>query len=76
MSVLVCPNCGGTHYGSHKCPYTKGVCVICGEETVFACADCRIDTGMTINVCSSTDCRDRHEAATHPSTNREKGQQP
>jgi hypothetical protein len=23
MTILNCPNCGGTHYGSHKCPFLE-----------------------------------------------------
>lgn len=60
-----CPNCGGTHYGTFKCPFTKAPCVICGEPTIWACSDCRIDTGRSVHVCEKTECKDRHETAGH-----------
>jgi hypothetical protein len=41
--------------------YIKGPCVSCGKDTEWACADCRIDTGATVNVCESSECRDKHE---------------
>ena len=36
-------------------------CHICGAETQFACADCRIDLRSSVYVCSKTACRDEHE---------------
>lgn len=67
MIIQDCPNCGGIHYGSLKCSYIKTPCVICGEETIFACSDCAIESGgnSAVHVCAKTECRDRHEAAVH-----------
>lgn len=63
MTILNCPNCGGTHYGSHKCPYTKAPCVVCGDDTIDACADCAISSGgkESVHVCEKSECRDAHE---------------
>jgi hypothetical protein len=44
-------------------PIRKGACSICGQETSFACSDCKMDRHETIYVCESADCRDQHEAA-------------
>ena len=60
-----CPNCGGTHFGTPKCPFTKAPCVICGDDTIMACSDCAIDTGKSVHVCTKSECRDRHESRTH-----------
>jgi predicted RNA-binding Zn-ribbon protein involved in translation (DUF1610 family) len=38
-----------------------GKCVICGELTMWACSDCRIDTQTDVWVCNNTGCRDKHE---------------
>lgn len=69
MTILNCQNCGGIHYGSIRCPYTKLPCIICGDETIMACADCAIDSaggkGASVHVCIKTECRDRHEATAH-----------
>ena len=67
MTILDCPNCGGTHYGSNKCPFTEASCVVCGSMTVFACSDCAIDSGgaRSVHVCQKRECRDAHEAACH-----------
>lgn len=69
MTIINCPNCGGTHYGSLKCPYTKEPCVICGDMTVLACSDCAIDSGgkEAVHVCEKRECRDKHEAEKHSS---------
>ena len=64
-----CPNCGGDHLGSFKCPYTKAPCINCGEETIYACSDCRIDTGKSVHICEKPSCRDEHEAKVHPTYN-------
>lgn len=40
----------------------KHVCSVCGIETDYCCADCRIDKKISIYVCGSSDCRDKHEA--------------
>ena len=40
MVIRNCPNCGGEHWGSTKCPYIELPCVVCGKATVMACADC------------------------------------
>lgn len=66
MDIRNCPNCGGDHYGSIKCPYIKAPCVVCGDGTVTACADCAIERRGSVHVCSKTECRDRHEAEFHP----------
>lgn len=57
-----CPKCGGTHYGSHECPFISLPCAVCGEETIMACSDCAIDTGESVHVCGKRECRDLHEA--------------
>lgn len=36
-------------------------CYICGDATMFACSDCRIDFGVSIHVCEKPSCRDEHE---------------
>jgi hypothetical protein len=61
--IETCANCGGTHIGSVKCPYTKAACVICGTPTILACSDCAIDSGgrNSVHVCSNSACRDQHE---------------
>jgi hypothetical protein len=61
--------CGGTHYGSYKCPFIPGRCAVCGDETVLACSDCAINSGGTrsVHVCQKTECREAHEAAVHGS---------
>jgi hypothetical protein len=70
MSIFNCRNCGGTHYGSNKCPYINAPCVVCGDPTILACADCSIESGgkISVHVCSKGECRDAHEAANpqHP----------
>ncbi len=67
MTILDCPKCGGTHYGSHECPFTLAPCVVCGDETIMACSDCAIDSGgkTSVHVCRKSECRDAHEAKTH-----------
>lgn len=72
MSITDCPRCGGTHYGSTECPYIEAPCVVCGEPTIMACADCSIESGGTksVYVCSKPACRDEHERLNpqHPKT--------
>lgn len=36
-------------------------CTICDKETEWCCADCRIDRKITVYVCESRECRDKHE---------------
>lgn len=63
MTIENCPNCGGTHFGSYKCPFIKAPCIVCGEPTVLACSDCAIESGgkNSIHICSKSKCRDEHE---------------
>lgn len=68
MTIQNCSNCGGTHYGSLKCPYgPKGPCVECGTDTIWACADCAIDLGggSKVPLCDEPACRDAHERSAH-----------
>lgn len=69
-----CPNCGGMHFGTFGCPYIKAPCVVCGADTVLACADCGINSGgkSVPHVCSNSACRDQHEAthAAQPDTDK------
>lgn len=65
MAIENCPICGGTHYGSIKCPYRAAPCVVCGDQTIYACSDCAIDTGKPVHVCERPECRDTHEK-NHP----------
>jgi hypothetical protein len=67
MTIRNCPNCGGDHFGSNKCPYIKAPCVICGTSTILACSDCAIDSGgkNSVHVCNKTECRNEHEKL-HP----------
>jgi hypothetical protein len=39
----------------------KKVCTVCGDETEYGCADCRISFRTTIFVCGKPSCRDEHE---------------
>ena len=68
MNIFNCPNCGGTHYGSVKCPYINEPCVVCGDGTILACSDCAIDYHRSVHVCKKPECRDAHESAVHPQT--------
>lgn len=70
MTIFDCPRCGGTHYGSHACPYIEKPCVICGTPTIMACSDCGINGGgkNSIHVCGSAKCRDKHESEIHSKT--------
>jgi hypothetical protein len=36
-------------------------CHVCGQQTLFACSDCRIDLGVTVHVCNKKECIDAHE---------------
>lgn len=67
MTILNCPKCGGTHYGSVECPYISAPCVICGKETILACADCGIDSAgkVTVHICGNVACMRQHEVAVH-----------
>ena len=40
---------------------SKHKCHVCGTQTNLACSDCAIDLGVTVYVCSKTECRDQHE---------------
>lgn len=40
----------------------KKKCHICGQQTLLACSDCRINFGVTVYVCSNSKCRDTHES--------------
>lgn len=39
----------------------RKVCHVCGEQTLFACSDCRINFAATVYVCTKPACRDEHE---------------
>ncbi len=67
MTIENCGNCGGTHYGSLKCPYISAPCIICGDETILACSDCAINAGGTqsTHVCKKVDCQNAHEQVCH-----------
>jgi hypothetical protein len=67
MTIRNCRNCGGNHFGSHKCPYISTPCVICGADTIMACSDCAIDSGgkQIVHVCGNGACRDAHEQTRH-----------
>lgn len=67
MTITDCPQCGGTHYGSHSCPFIDAPCVVCGDATVMACSDCAIDSGgkQSVHVCGKRECRERHEREKH-----------
>ena len=62
-----CGNCGGRHFGSPKdyCPYIKAACVVCGEDTIYACSDCAIDGKGSVHVCVKVACQRKHEEI-HP----------
>ena len=63
MGIENCPNCGGTHIGSNKCPFISAPCVVCGEATILACSDCAIDSGgkNSVHICDKPSCRNTHE---------------
>lgn len=67
MTIQDCPKCGGTHFGSHKCPFIEEPCAVCGDLTVLACSDCAINSGgrTSVHVCAKPECRDKHEALVH-----------
>ena len=67
MTIKDCPNCGGTHYGAHRCPFIKAPCAVCGADTIFACSDCGIDSGgkESVHICEKPECRDGHERDIH-----------
>lgn len=64
-----CANCGGQHFGSPKgyCPYINAPCVVCGDQTIYACSDCAIDSGgeRSVHVCERAECQRTHEVK-HP----------
>lgn len=37
------------------------LCHICGDQTLLACSDCRINLAATVYVCQRSSCRDEHE---------------
>lgn len=39
----------------------KKKCHVCGEQTLFACSDCRINFQATVYVCAKDSCQDAHE---------------
>lgn len=39
----------------------KKRCHGCGNQTLYACSDCRIDFGVTVYVCNAAKCRNAHE---------------
>lgn len=41
---------------------SKQLCHVCGDQTQFACSDCRIDLGSSVYICSKKECRDAHES--------------
>lgn len=63
MTIKDCPNCGGTHYGSMKCPYIEAPCIVCGDGTILACSDCAINSGgkSSVHVCKKPKCRKAHD---------------
>lgn len=63
MTIKNCPNCGGDHWGSFKCPFNVVPCVVCGTDTIFACSDCAIDSGgkASVHVCERVECQRAHE---------------
>ena len=61
MTITDCPKCGGTHYGSHECPFNSAPCVVCGEQTISGCVDCAIETRRSVHVCKKAECRREHE---------------
>lgn len=67
MIIVTCPNCGGTHIPFGECPFIKSPCVVCGDETIFACSDCGINSGgkESVHVCGKSACRDQHEEIAH-----------
>jgi hypothetical protein len=59
------PSPAGTYEAERRCCSVcdaKKVCHVCGETTLLACSDCRIDFGVTVYVCKRPACRDEHEA--------------
>lgn len=67
MTIQNCPDCGGTHFGSNKCPFIKAPCCVCDDPTILACSDCGIDSGgkTSVHVCVKDSCRDEHESLRH-----------
>lgn len=53
------------HYKAEKRCCTvcdrKKTCHVCGQQTLYACSDCRIDFGVTIYVCANRKCQAAHE---------------
>jgi hypothetical protein len=71
MTIVNCENCGGTHIGTFKCPFTLASCVICGTPTIYACSDCAIEGKGSVHVCQHDPCRIEHERLNpqHPKAN-------
>jgi hypothetical protein len=67
MTIKDCPKCGGDHWGQHECPFILASCVVCGDQTIFACSDCAIEAGgaASVHVCKKMECRDIHEVERH-----------
>lgn len=42
-------------------------CTVCGTGTLYACADCSINSAGTVRprVCTNPACRDEHERSVH-----------
>ena len=47
-----------------------GPCCCCGKLTEWACSDCAIEGGITVYVCPSPTCRDKHERTHKPPAHR------
>jgi hypothetical protein len=39
----------------------RKLCHVCGQQTLLACSDCRIDLAATVRVCNKQECRDAHD---------------
>lgn len=39
----------------------KKKCHVCGQQTLLACSECRINFDATVYVCKKSKCRDEHE---------------
>lgn len=39
----------------------KKVCHICGDQTLMACSDCRINFKAVVYVCKKVECRKAHD---------------
>lgn len=70
--TTLCGNCNKDYEAttqSAHCPHgpkdPETPCVICGEATPYACADCRINLSAVVSVCYKDHCHAQHEK-THP----------